>query len=280
MERFIGELFRTCQIRRFAVDFRKEIELQLKTEAMADRPVSQPINPKRLRMSFSSSLPGPESQTSTLRHVSSMDYASRVLNEYSSLDNRLLLGCLWHQRDATHGSVGFCSVTQCKKWAYRTLAKALELLGRDDFKRFGKELTTPDIAPILWDEQDAAGLEARQRFGFFGKISSKRIAVLEKGFIFPNLLDELRTRLPNGLTRKPIQIIWPLDRCIEKDLNWSKNATFIVVDPQPQERAEKQAALQEQRRIEQEKFQARMAVKQERQDDGDEESDLDYEIEW
>lgn len=124
-----------------------------------------------------------------------------------------------------------------------TLTKALEILERELF--FEQELSSKDIKPQVWTETDAMGIEARQRFGFFGNISEKRVEILEDGFVFPNLLKELKKRMPNGMKERPAKIIWPLDRSIEDDLNWSPLAPIFIHDSEPGTRAQRK----EERRI-------------------------------
>lgn len=133
-----------------------------------------------------------------------------------------------------------CSTKQCKKLMYKTLEKALEILDRN---YSAKELAKRDIQPVLWGESDAMGVEARQRLGFFGKISQNRVDMLERGFVFPDLLKELQIRMSNGLKMPPTQLIWPLERCVELDLNWSRSQGFKIVDLEPEARAQRLVAL-------------------------------------
>lgn len=128
---------------------------------------------------------------------------------------------------------------------YKTLEKALEILKRN-YSAHSKELAKRDIEPVLWEESDAMGVEARQRLGFFTHISQKRTEVLERGFIFPDLLKEMQLRMPNGLKTPPTQLIWPLERFVELDLNWSRSQRFKIVDLEPEARGERLAELKRQ----------------------------------
>ncbi|OXA39155.1 Protein maelstrom 2 [Folsomia candida] len=124
----------------------------------------------------------------------------------------------------------------------QTLEKALEILDRN-YSVHAKELAKRDIQPVLWGESDAMGVEARQRLGFFGNISQKRAKVLEPGIVFPDLLKKIQHRMPNGLKTPPTQLIWPLERCVELDLNWSRSQCFKIVDLEPEARAQRLVEL-------------------------------------
>ncbi|OXA61673.1 uncharacterized protein LOC110841766 [Folsomia candida] len=256
MERFVSELFRTCHIRQCAIDLQAKVVQKVQgpvkksTESVvkASDPVGTGVGGDKAKSTTTKHVPLP-AESSSLAYVASIKYATATLHSFdisSSLDKRLRLGCLWHQRENTSDSIVHCSTKQCKKWMYKTLEKALEILKRN-YSAHAKELAKRDIEPVLWGESDAMGVEARQRLGFFGKISEKRTKVLERGFIFPDLLKEMQLRMPNGLKTPPTQLIWPLERCVELDLNWSRSQRFKIVDLEPEARAQRLVDLKRQR---------------------------------
>jgi hypothetical protein len=123
----------------------------------------------------------------------------------------------------------YCSTMFVKKWALLTLVEALYLLDRP-YENLLEDLAGEDMKPRPWNENEAMGLEMRQRLGV-DPVSDKRQHLLESGFIFPKVLDVLLKKYPNGLPVGPMNIIWPVDRDLEIDLNYSKNAKFVIKDP-------------------------------------------------
>ncbi|XP_035705547.1 uncharacterized protein LOC110846608 isoform X1 [Folsomia candida] len=255
MERFVSELFRTCHIRQCAIDLQAKVVQEVQgpskkstgSVVKASDPVGTGVGGGKAKSTTTKDGPLP-AEISNLAYVASIKYATATLHSFdisSSLDRRLRLGCLWHQRENTSDSIVHCSMKQCKKWMYKTLEKALEILKRN-YSAHSKELAKRDIEPVLWEESDAMGVEARQRLGFFTHISQKRTEVLERGFIFPDLLKEMQLRMPNGLETPPTQLIWPLERCVELDLNWSRSQRFKIVDLEPEARGERLAELKRQ----------------------------------
>jgi len=94
-----------------------------------------------------------------------------------------------------------------------------------------KKLKTDYVGTLKPSERIPA-LECKQRFGFI-PVTLKRKMLLEKGFINPNFLSELKKKYPNGLPSQPNAIIWPTDRNIELDLNYNVESQVYIRDLNP-----------------------------------------------
>jgi hypothetical protein len=86
-ERFAGELIRTCQIRRYAIDLKAKVirEMELNVKLGVPSPVFE--TPKRS-----------EQHQAIINGIASMQFGRELLHGLSIISEKLQFGCMWHQR--------------------------------------------------------------------------------------------------------------------------------------------------------------------------------------
>lgn len=93
MERFIGEVFRTCQIRKLSIDLKAQVIMQMEMD------VKKGATPSEISFEeYEKRIPKQLAADKSIVHLECIDFGRFLLHGSSELSQRLRLACLWHQK--------------------------------------------------------------------------------------------------------------------------------------------------------------------------------------